>query len=260
MLNQFKRAPICCLLLCLFLVGCGGESDDGTPEVTRIEAVTRETDAVIVTKPAETDTKTSETSTDTSAETEPAADTEPVTEKAPDTEPVADTESAAQAEETTAPADTGEAAPDVDTTVDADDVIDLSGSLSAGNSVTGKFVSDQSEKLRLVVNYDCHMEADGGVTIDFEVGLESYDINCGARVDTGKLIVDGTEQTFSTDAIAHEGRTLLYTPFASYTYANAEGQTSCGVNASWIFNGSYAGVRIDTLTASATLKWEADAD
>ena len=127
-----------------------------------------------------------------------------------------------------------------------------------GEHAAGSIVSNENEKIRLVISYDCVMDVDGSVTVAFEVGLESYDINCGARANGGKMYVNGDVQTFSTDEIINEEAGIIYTPFETYVCQIDASDMSCTIGASWFFNGVYAGEKIDTLTADATLDWSAN--
>ena len=50
---------------------------------------------------------------------------------------------------------------------------------------------------------------------------------------------------------------MVFVPFASFNHQVAAGETSLSIDASWLFNGVYAGEKIDTLKLSATLTWDA---
>ncbi len=260
-----------CLLLCLCMFGCGKEEEPNISDQLFYDNGTR-IEAAIDTKASQETTADTEAPETTVSDTETSAvlsDTPdvPVTipsyeelpETTDDTESESDTESEADTEPVTEEANTESVPPednDNESTETAPDIIDLSGILSVDYPSGGQFVSHQSEKMKLLVNYECTMLPTGVVQINLEVGLESYDINCGARIDTGKITVNGETQTFSTDALVHEGRTKTVFPFTWYTYQSESGQTSCEVDISWLYNGTYAGEKIDTLTASAVFKWD----
>ena len=243
-----------CLFLCLTLIGCGGngidESKESSTEDNRISAPT---DAI--TDVQTTDTTEAVTEEITEIETtRPDYPSDIIIDPVPiippvDTEPVLTPETDAednQSEET---------APDLPQESEAE-VIELGEAFLAGEPVAGVFISKQNEKIQLAVNYNFQMNTDGSVTADFPVGLVSYDINCGARVNAGEFIINREVYKFSTEAIVHEERELIFIPFAEYNYQIGAGENSCSVDASWIFNGVYAGEEIDTLRTSAIFTWE----
>lgn len=256
MKTKMKLIGILCLALCLLLCACGDNSvkDDNTPGDNIIYAPTTDDG----TKPSDTaddtdapdtndtdtpDTKDTEEPDDTTADTvsppDHTDDTEPST---PDTDEVTEP---TQPDDTNKPSDSTAA-----------EVIDLRGQLSVDYPISGRFVSAQSEKILLVVNYECIMQISGDVQIDFEVGLETYDINCGERVNGGKFSVNGEAYTFSTERITYEESGKTYIPFAAYTYASENGEKACDAFTSWFFNGNYAGDEIDYLSASAEFIWD----
>ena len=157
----------------------------------------------------------------------------------------------------TAPADTEKDTADTSVPEHTSGVISIDKSILNGETVKGRFYSGQSDKIRLAVTYACYANTSGSISVDFEVGLETYDINCGARIDTGKLTVGDAVHIFSTDPISSETGTVSYIPFTTYTYQSTPEETFCTVDASWFFNGVYGGTKLDTLTASAVLDWSA---
>ena len=253
------------LLICLllsFLGGCGKNSDDiaeTTEEDIRVSAPTG----------VATDALTDAPELDTTVEV-----TEEITE-ADTTRPDYPSDIIIETQPTFIPGETVEITPDTDASPDTDvapdtdealviptpevvtEAVELGESFLAGEPATGTLVSKQSEKIRLAVNYNIQMNLDGSVTADFQIGLESYDINCGARADAGRIIVNGVSSVFSTEAIVHEEREMIFIPFAAYTYQLDSGETSIDLDASWIFNGSYAGEDIDALAVDASFTWDA---
>lgn len=257
-----------CILLTLLLAGCGGTGidietspdDDSSPTI--IYAPTDKPDDINVrpdNRPVTTDTE-KPVPADTTAEPDETADTEPVMPPFADTD-AETTVNAPEPEDTTAPPEPEDTAeettvPELPIELPPDvDIINLTGQLTADKPVSGKIISKQSEKLRLMVKYDCKMDADGEVTIQFDVGLEVFDINCGARIDMGKFSIDGDTRTYSTNALSNSNHQRTFMPFTSHTYRNTDGQTSCYVDVSWPFNGVYGGETIKDLTASAILRW-----
>lgn len=243
MAKQLKYISILCLLICAFLVGCGNThedteqpgSDDNiiyAPVDPSADAQTSENDSDGVDATDDSDTADASDTT-VSDDTEPAEttdDTEADTDQPDDTEPV-------------------------DTPSVHAGVIMLGEDFSMGEHAVGSIVSRESEKIRLLVSYDCGMNEDGGITVALEVGLECYDINCGPRANGGTLSVNGEVYTFSTEAVVHEDAGMIYIPFETYIEQLDASEKSCTIEASWFFNGVYAGAKLDTLTAGATLDW-----
>jgi len=248
------------------MFGCGEKRDPNISNQLFYDNGTR-IEAAIETKPSQEETtadtyapETTVSGTETSAILSDTPDipvTIPSYEELPET--TADTRSEADTEPVSEESDTDTVPWEDEDTVSTEtvqDIIDLSGILSVDYPSGGQFVSHQSEKIKLLANYECTMLPTGVVQIDLEICLESYDINCGARIDTGKITVNGETQIFSTDALVHEGRTKTVFPFTWYTHQSESGETSCEIDVSWLYNGTYAGEKIDTLTASAVFKWD----
>ena len=255
MSNNFKYIVVLFLSFCLILVGCtsnDNKNDNNTSsEDSRVYAPTEaNTDEVATDAPTDTIPEDT-TEIDTTRPDYPSdiiIDPDPIYIP-DDTEPDLSDETDADSDEP----DKTEPVPVPESKVET---VELGEGFLAGDPASGSLISHQSEKIQLVVNYNCEMNIDGSINIDLQIGLECYDINCGARGDSGKLIVDGEVYTFSTDAIVHEQRERIYLPFASYNYQIAAGETSCTIDASWLFNGVYAGVEIDTLNVRAVLTWD----
>ncbi|MBQ8551465.1 MAG: hypothetical protein IJ428_01490 [Clostridia bacterium] len=254
MVKRINLIAVFCLLLCLFTVGCS--SKDKTP-VNGDSIIYAPSDPIVDDKPHDTinesetvptDTDTEESKTQSDTETDTETDTDTVPPLPHETDPSQGTDAVTENPDTPP-------TPFVPTVTEG--MVKLGEALFPGEPLAGRIFSTESEKLRLVIDYECHMDISGSVTFDFDVGLECYDINCGARVDTGKLTVDGTTHTFSTGPISNNSGALTYVPFTSYTYTCDALETSCTVSASWSFNGVYGGIKIDTLTAGAVLDWGA---
>ena len=248
MTKKLKYIAALCLALTVILSGCGTQNEAGTddtnPDDTKVFAPV---DTEDTTEPAK---DTTEPAKDT---TEPAKDT---TEPAEDTtEPAEDTTEPTEDTEDTEPAVTPEETEPVIEPSQPGETISIGEALLIGETVRGKLVSTESEKVRLVVNYICKMNEDGSVYADFEVGLECYDINCGPRANGGKLTVNGETYTFSTDRVVHQERTMVYIPFDNYSCEISASESACNIEASWFFNGVYAGAELDTLTVVGTLEW-----
>ncbi len=256
MSKKIKYIPFLCLLICLTFAGCAGKGGDVNGESsTEDNRISVPTDAAT----EEQTTDTTEAATEKITEedtTRPDYPSDIIIDPVPVVPPFDDTESTLPPE-----TDSDDSQPEDTEPIDVPDIkfesIELGDAFLAGDPAAGTLVSQQNEKIRLVVNYNIQMNIDGSISADFLVGLESYDINCGARVNAGKLVVNGTEIKFSTDAIVHEEREMIFIPFTEYTYQLNPGETSLDIEASWLFNGSYAGTFIDTLALNASFVWDA---
>ncbi len=240
-----KKSDLLTLILlaaALLLAGCGDQSgpsgESGNPNVIVAPGYTEVPDTD---RPKESDTKDIE-DTDSPAVTIPGPEDTaepPVTVDPPKTE-----ESTAPVTEPIPPHDDG-----------GRTVLNLRGILSDKTPARGTFTSTESTKLRLAVNYTCRIEEDGAVAVDMEVGLEAYDIQCGGRSEMGKITVNGVTHTYSTDPISNTGGKRIFVPFEYYTYHAKAGDSSCDIDVSWAFNGTYGGEKIETLNARARLIW-----
>ncbi len=242
-----KPALIFCLLLSLFAVGC---SDKDKTQVPNNNIIYAPVDPSLETTPEDTETEPqdSESADETAHTTQTPSMVDPEPTPIPVPDPVPN-----PTPETPTP-DTAETIITDITGTDSSPV-DLTDALLSNEAISGRLISDQSEKLRLVINYDCSMNSMGFITFIFDVGLECYDIDCGARTDMGELTINGSSHKFSTDPISNSSGTKIYVPFTSYTYTCDAEATSCTVDASWAFNGVYGGIKIDKLTAGAVFTW-----
>ncbi len=254
MMKGIKALFALCLTACIFLCACS--VNDGTGDAGADFSYN------IIYAPADTTVDSEQSG---NADSQDTSDAEDVTQP-PETE---DTDAGSSAD-TTEPTHDGDfETPDdtADTDGDSADTepvdtpavhagaIIIGDGFLKGEHAAGSIVSRESEKLRLVLSYDCVMNGDGSVTVALEVGLECYDINCGPRANGGTVSINGTVHTFSTDEIVHEGTGMIYVPFETYMWEIGATEKSCTLEASWFFNGVYAGVKLDTLTANATLDW-----
>lgn len=94
-------------------------------------------------------------------------------------------------------------------------------------------------------------------TITLNVYLRYYTINVGAR-DNGSVNIGGTLQGFSTPAIkdmsSSSWHNVLLATKTQKVVHNANGtKTGVTLSASWSFNGTYSGTRVNTITASTTV-------
>lgn len=80
-------------------------------------------------------------------------------------------------------------------------------------------------------------------------------LNVGQRTNN-TVSINGTKETYTTAAINHDaggqGKKLIKTK-TTRVYHNSDGTKSCGLEATWNFNGTYNGKSISTIKASATV-------
>lgn len=85
--------------------------------------------------------------------------------------------------------------------------------------------------------------------------LIHYKLSAGSRA--GNAISCGEEsQAYTSPAINHTSNTKKTTLLATKTfrvYHNSDGTKSVSLSASWLFNGTYSGVSVGTITASTTV-------
>lgn len=254
-MKKYSLTAALCILLCLGLAACGSKDGDSNKKVETDRGIY--INFVTDTLPPETEAVPEDTETEASEETVQAPETEQ--------SPVVDTEYETTAEPVTdelpIPGTVIPDLPDMEPVEIPDidfgdaEAVDIFGAVSAGNTISGEFKSKQSDKINLVVKYNCRAEEDGIVVIGLEVGLETYAIYCGARENTGCIIVNGVPVPFSTDELSHDQNIRKYIPFTVYTYQCDVGEAFCHVDVSWPFNGTYGGTYIDNLTASAIFSW-----
>ena len=122
-------------------------------------------------------------------------------------------------------------------------------------SSSGSFGSDTGTNLNMTVSWSASAKDSENVDLKFDIYLTSYTIQVGARI--GTLTVNGTPYNFNTDAVdVNNNKTKTVTLVASKTVTVpvAQGETvSIPVSVDWVFNGTYNGKSVDTVTASDTL-------
>ncbi len=124
-------------------------------------------------------------------------------------------------------------------------VLDLSGSISSQNS----------DDLKLRVDWHVTSVSDSEISIETEVYLCSYEISTAAH--NGTLRICGKEYSFVSQAIECSNgtgvqETLLYS--STVTVAADVGETvAVPISATWNYNGSYGGRQIDRITAEKTV-------
>ena len=120
-----------------------------------------------------------------------------------------------------------------------------------GMTDSGQFVSEQSEKLKLLVDWEYVILDDAVAQVTVNIGISHYRLFANEKFEWGAVQVDGSAALFTTPAIEHDENTLAYTPFYSAVYTTDRSEME--VEAAWKVLGTYGGVEIDSLTAGGTI-------
>ena len=105
--------------------------------------------------------------------------------------------------------------------------------------------------LELVVDWTAAPAGEGSTSLTLNVSLNSYSLYTDALPGALTLTVGSETYTFDTPAVSYNGRTQITTHFASQTVTVPSGSVSVG--AQWYYRGTYAGVYLESLTASGTV-------
>lgn len=124
---------------------------------------------------------------------------------------------------------------------------------SLPDGAEGRFSSDSSARLRLLLDYTRTAGTDGTDSLKLTVLLSSYSLEVSERQNLGRLTCGQESVTFSTDRMTITDNTrVTETVLFSHTVKVPSGE-AVGVSASWLFNGVYAGVELGELTVSGTV-------
>lgn len=121
---------------------------------------------------------------------------------------------------------------------------------------SGWFRSDTGTGLNLRLDWDV-VQPDGAAAAEVSVTavLQHYSLQVGARTVT--LSIGGTDFTCQAAAIHTDDNTVLQEEKLatnSAAFSRAAGETiEVPISASWAFNGTYAGKKIETISAAQTL-------
>jgi len=125
---------------------------------------------------------------------------------------------------------------------------------------TGSFKTDTGTKLNLLVEWSLTQdEQTRHYYLTANVYLESYSIVCGKRTNLSHIVIDGNEFKFNTEALDYTGvkeKQKIFFATATVIYEEDQLPETVGMEALWVFNGSYSGVSIPVLHAQSevTLK------
>jgi len=91
--------------------------------------------------------------------------------------------------------------------------------------------------------------------VTLNVYIRYYSLNVGSRSDS-TVSINGVSETYTAPAINHYPNTDTYKLIKTYKVQvphNSDGTKSCTLSASWRMSGTYSGVSVGTITASATV-------
>ena len=135
---------------------------------------------------------------------------------------------------------------------DSDTTPDVPPSPPAVEGTSGILRSESGTSLNLVMKYTI-IENGGKRSIKVELGLDTYALYVSARSKTNKLVIDGSEYTYASDAIDYEGAAKTYIELYSDTFELTGTSNKIPVHAEWKFNGTYAGKDISSLVIDAEI-------
>ena len=225
------------VIVMLMLADKNKPSDNPESEPTETTAETSAETALPETKEPETaafETKTPETKApETTAPETGAPETKELETKEPETkEP-----------ETKAP----ETNPPETKTPETDPILKTGTVLGSG-----EFVSDASDRIRLIADWELVRTAEGALYMNVRVDLSCYSIYSAYKKDMGRITVGDTTVKYSTDVLNKDDPKLGRIHFASRSF-NVSGETQVNVSAEWDMLGTYADVYIGTLKAGGTV-------
>lgn len=121
----------------------------------------------------------------------------------------------------------------------------------AGQTDSGRFVSEQSKNLVLFIDWESVIGKNGVAEVEVTVGVSHYQFFSREKYNMGAIQVDGNAVLFSTPAISYDEAVKTETVFYTATYETTRSEME--VEASWQVLGNYGGVDIDTLMAGGTI-------
>ena len=117
-----------------------------------------------------------------------------------------------------------------------------------------RITSKTGTYLNLYVNCTT-MDLGDNITVTVDVGIDCYSITVGARPDLGQVTVNGKTQTFSSPKITKEENVRSSIHFETLVFVIPKplnGEATIDISASWVFNGTYGGKELGTITLSET--------
>ena len=113
---------------------------------------------------------------------------------------------------------------------------------------TGSFASNSGTQLNIQVNWAVRSDTFGQKILDVTVYCNSYSLYTISMYNGVELSVNGMTYGATSSAISYDGRSMISTPLASFSFSNLSG--SVQLSAVWHFNGTYSGVPIGDIRAT----------
>ncbi len=120
--------------------------------------------------------------------------------------------------------------------------------------LSGRFISENESHLKLVVDWKTLKRSETSTEVEFKVILSHYSLFVGPRT-ASTFEVAGKEFKFNTANIDQAEVKKTETLFAIYkvTLPLDNGNGEFDLSASWVFNGTYGGIELGTLTIDEKL-------
>ena len=117
--------------------------------------------------------------------------------------------------------------------------------------ISGSFRSDTGTGLNLLVDWGARSTAGETVSLIVNFSAQSYSFYTSALYNSLELTVNGRTYSANSPAVSYDGSDLTTTPLTTFTVEVPRGTTT--LDAVWHYKGSYSGVELSDITASATL-------
>lgn len=124
----------------------------------------------------------------------------------------------------------------------------VAGGYGGQTVAVGSFASQTGTQLNLLVNWSISMDGAGQRTLNVTVSATSYSLYAAGIAGGLELIVNGMCYTTTPNAVNYSGRSMAAHTLGSFTIPNIYGAAS--ITANWVFNGSYSGTWLGTISAS----------
>lgn len=242
-------------MLCTAATGCFGQTENPPEETQPVDTEPVQSEEIIPNAEASTEAPETEEYTPAQIVTEAPKETEPevyvVIPENPRTNP--ETEEPKAEEPIIEEPKTEEPAPADILFEDEEDDAEAEPVTEGAVYAKGQFVSTQSPKLLLLLDWSLAKRSDGKVTMNVSASLSSYALFSNAKPDMNTFRVGEQEKKFSTAEIAYDGSTRTVTPLASETFVLEGNEEYLPVSATWQMLGTYGGIAIDNLVAEGVL-------
>lgn len=116
---------------------------------------------------------------------------------------------------------------------------------------SGSFRSATGTGLNLVVDWGARSIGGDAVSLTVTFSAQSYSFYTSALYNSLELTVNGKTYTANSPAVSYDGSDLTTTPLATFTVEVPRGTAT--LDAVWHYKGSYSGVELTEITASAAI-------